>query len=140
MPITIGILLGLFSIQRHGTQKIGNLLFGPLMVLWFVCLGVLGIVNIVEHPSIIKALNPYYALHFALTQPKLAFALLSAVFLALTGGEALFADMGHFGGKAVRMAWFAVVWPGLILNYLGQGALVLNHPDAIRNPFFFGDT
>lgn len=136
MPITIGILLGLFSIQRHGTQKIGNLLFGPLMVLWFVCLGVLGIVNIVEHPSIIKALNPYYALHFALTQPKLAFALLSAVFLALTGGEALFADMGHFGGKAVRMAWFAVVWPGLILNYLGQGALVLNHPDAIRNPFF----
>ena len=136
IPITIGIILALFSIQRHGTQKLGNVLFGPMMVLWFSCLGLLGIMNIVHNLSIIKALNPYYAIHFAITEPKMAFALLSAVFLALTGGEALFADMGHFGGKAVRVAWFCVVWPGLILNYLGQGALVLNDPSAIKNPFY----
>ena len=136
IPITLAIIIALFSIQRHGTQKLGNLLFGPMMVVWFSCLGLLGLVNIVHNPSIIKALNPYYAIHFAIAEPKMAFALLSAVFLALTGGEALFADMGHFGGKAVRMAWFCVVWPGLILNYLGQGALVLNDPSAIKNPFY----
>ena len=136
VPITLIIIVALFSIQRHGTQKIGNLFFGPLMIVWFACLGVLGIVNIVQNPMILKALSPYYAIHFALTEPKMAFVLMSAVFLALTGGEALFADMGHFGGKAVRMAWFGVVWPGLILNYLGQGALVLNDPSAIKNPFY----
>ena len=136
VPITIGIIIALFSIQRHGTQKLGNLLFGPMMVIWFGCLGLLGLLNLLQNPSILKALNPYYAIHFAITEPKMATTLLSAVFLALTGGEALFADMGHFGSKAVRIAWFGVVWPGLILNYLGQGALVLNDPSAIKNPFY----
>lgn len=136
IPLTIVVIIGLFAIQRYGTQRIGGIVFGPVMVVWFGCLGVLGVVSIVKTPEILLSINPMYALNFAVHEPKLAFILLSAVFLALTGGEALFADMGHFGAKAVRMAWFAVVWPGLILNYLGQGALVLREPSAAENPFY----
>ena len=136
VPMTIIIIIGLFAIQRHGTQRIGGLLFGPVMIVWFATLGGLGLVSILKYPKILLALNPYYALDFVITQPSLAFILLSAVFLALTGGEALFADMGHFGAKPVRMAWYGVVWPGLILNYFGQGALVLRHPEAVESPFY----
>ena len=136
VPMTIIIIVGLFAIQRHGTQRIGGLLFGPIMIIWFATLGGLGLVSILKYPKILLALNPYYALDFVITQPNLAFILLSAVFLALTGGEALFADMGHFGAKPVRMAWYGVVWPGLILNYFGQGALVLRDPQAVENPFY----
>lgn len=136
VPMTIIIIVGLFAIQRHGTQRIGGLLFGPIMIVWFATLGGLGLVSILKYPKILLALNPYYALDFVITQPNLAFILLSAVFLALTGGEALFADMGHFGAKPVRMAWYGVVWPGLILNYFGQGALVLRDPQAVENPFY----
>ena len=136
VPMTIIIIVGLFAIQRHGTQRIGGLLFGPIMIVWFATLGGLGLVSILKYPKILLALNPYYALDFVITQPSLAFILLSAVFLALTGGEALFADMGHFGAKPVRMAWYGVVWPGLVLNYFGQGALVLRDPQAVENPFY----
>lgn len=136
VPMTIIIIVGLFAIQRHGTQRIGGLLFGPIMIIWFATLGGLGLVSILKYPKILLALNPYYALDFVITQPNLAFILLSAVFLALTGGEALFADMGHFGAKPVRMAWYGVVWPGLVLNYFGQGALVLRDPQAVENPFY----
>ncbi|MCE1177311.1 MAG: potassium transporter Kup [Burkholderiales bacterium] len=136
VPMTIIIIVGLFAIQRHGTQRIGGLLFGPIMIVWFATLGGLGLVSILKYPKILLALNPYYALDFVITQPNLAFILLSAVFLALTGGEALFADMGHFGAKPVRMAWYGVVWPGLVLNYFGQGALVLRDPQAVENPFY----
>jgi len=137
VPITVAIIIGLFAIQRYGTQKIGGLLFGPVMIVWFATLGGLGIMSIAQNPEILQAINPYYAVHFAITHPGLAFILLSAVFLALTGGEALFADMGHFGAKPIRMAWYGVVWPGLVLNYFGQGALVLRHPAAVENPFYF---
>lgn len=136
VPMTIIIIVGLFAIQRHGTQRIGGLLFGPIMIVWFATLGGLGLASILKYPKILLALNPYYALDFVITQPSLAFILLSAVFLALTGGEALFADMGHFGAKPVRMAWYGVVWPGLVLNYFGQGALVLRDPQAVENPFY----
>ena len=136
VPMTIIIIVGLFAIQRHGTQRIGGLLFGPIMIIWFATLGGLGLVSILKYPKILLALNPYYALDFVITQPNLAFILLTAVFLALTGGEALFADMGHFGAKPVRMAWYGVVWPGLVLNYFGQGALVLRDPQAVENPFY----
>lgn len=136
VPMTIVIIIALFSIQRYGTQRIGGLLFGPIMIVWFATLGGLGLISILKYPRVLLALNPYYALNFALTQPSMAFILLSAVFLALTGGEALFADMGHFGLKPVRMAWYGVVWPGLVLNYFGQGSLVLRHPAAVENPFY----
>ncbi len=136
VPITIVIIIGLFAIQRYGTQRIGGLLFGPIMIVWFACLGGLGLLSILKYPKVLLALNPYYALDFVVTQPSLAFVLLSAVFLALTGGEALFADMGHFGAKPVRMAWYGVVWPGLVLNYFGQGSLVLRNPAAVENPFY----
>ncbi|HEX5371653.1 MAG TPA: potassium transporter Kup [Aquabacterium sp.] len=135
IPITLGILVALFLIQRHGTGHVGKL-FGPVTVIWFVCLGALGIHSIAQTPSVLAALNPWHAISFALHEPGKAFLLMSAVFLALTGGEALYADMGHFGAKAVRLAWYGLVWPCLLLNYFGQGALVLRSPDSISNPFF----
>ncbi len=134
-PITIGILIGLFLIQKHGTGSVGRL-FGPVTVVWFACLGALGLWSIVQHPQVLAALNPLLAWQFTVDHPSKAFVLLSAVFLALTGGEALYADMGHFGSKAVRLGWFALVFPCLMLNYYGQGALVLMHPEAAENPFF----
>ncbi len=135
IPITLGILISLFLIQRYGTAKVGKL-FGPITLVWFVTLAALGIVSILQNPEILKALNPLYALQFTLDYPLAAFALLYAVFLALTGGEALYADMGHFGAKPIRIAWYGLVCPSLVLNYFGQGALILREPSTVANPFY----
>ena len=135
VPGTLAILVVLFAMQRRGTERIGRL-FGPIMVIWFVTIGLLGLREIVATPEILMALNPVYALGVLLGHPGLALVILGAVFLVLTGGEALYIDMGHFGRKPVRIAWFLVVWPGLLLNYFGQGALLLKAPSATVNPFF----
>jgi KUP system potassium uptake protein len=135
MPISIGILVGLFAIQRHGTATIGKF-FGPTMVLWFIVLAMLGIAQIVQHPGIIKAINPWYSWQFFIEHKTAAWLTLGAVVLCVTGGEALYADMGHFGKRPIRFGWFALVWPALFINYLGQGALVLADPAAIKNPFY----
>ncbi len=135
IPITLGILISLFLIQFFGTTRVGKL-FGPVTLLWFVALAALGIVSILQTPSVLQALNPWYALKFTLHHPAAAFILLSAVFLAMTGGEALYADMGHFGAKPIRVAWYGLVFPALILNYFGQGALVIREPATAINPFY----
>ena len=135
IPITIGVLVGLFLIQKQGTGRVGKL-FGPITMVWFVTLAVMGGLSIAQTPVVLKALNPMYAVLFAVEHPGSMFVLLSAVFLALTGGEALYADMGHFGAKAVRIAWYGLVCPSLVLNYFGQGALVLRDAAAAKNPFF----
>jgi KUP system potassium uptake protein len=135
LPATIVILVGLFVIQRHGTHSIGKL-FGPVMVVWFVVLGGLGLANILSAPAILRAVNPAEAAHFLAADPKIAFVVIGAVFLALTGGEALYADMGHVGATAIRRAWFGLVLPALLLNYFGQGALILSQPAAADNPFY----
>ena len=135
IPITIGVLIGLFLIQKQGTGRVGKL-FGPITMLWFLTLAIMGGLSIAQTPVVLKALNPMYALLFAVEHPGGMFILLSAVFLALTGGEALYADMGHFGAKAVRIAWYGLVCPSLVLNYFGQGALVLRDAAAAKNPFF----
>lgn len=134
-PITIGILIGLFLIQKQGTGSVGKW-FGPITVIWFAALGALGVHSIAQTPMVLQAINPMHALQFTLDHPGAAFLLLSAVFLAMTGGEALYADMGHFGAKAVRLGWYGLVFPCLILNYFGQGALVLRDASAATNPFF----
>ncbi|MBI5890136.1 MAG: potassium transporter Kup [Nitrosomonadales bacterium] len=135
IPVTVGVLVGLFFIQRHGTGSMGKL-FGPVTLLWFAALAVLGLVSIAQTPSVLFALNPMHAVRFALEHPAAMFLLLSAVFLALTGGEALYADMGHFGARPVRLAWYGLVCPALLINYFGQGALVLRSAEAIQNPFY----
>jgi len=135
VPVTLVILVALFALQRRGTERIGRL-FGPIMVVWFVSIGLLGLRAIIHTPEILTALNPAYATKVLLGHPGLAMTILGAVFLVLTGGEALYIDMGHFGRKPVRIAWFLVVWPGLLLNYFGQGALLLTAPSATINPFF----
>jgi KUP system potassium uptake protein len=135
IPITVGVLTGLFFIQRRGTGSMGKL-FGPVTLVWFAALGALGVVSISETPSVLLAFNPMYAINFAIEHPAGMFLLLSAVFLALTGGEALYADMGHFGAKPIRLAWYGLVCPALIINYFGQGALVLRSAEAIQNPFY----
>lgn len=135
IPITLAVLFGLFAIQRHGTASVGRL-FGPVIVLWFATLGGLGLVQIFQHPEVLAAINPAYALDFVLANKMAAFIALGAVVLTVTGGEALYADMGHFGRKPIRLAWFYVVLPGLFLNYCGQGALLLHDPGAVENPFF----
>jgi len=135
LPIAIAVLIGLFLMQKYGTSRIGKL-FGPIMVLWFSCLGILGLINIANSPQVLAALNPIYALRYFITDPVLGFFSLGASVLALTGAEALYADMGHFGRKPVQMAWFGLVLPGLVLNYYGQGSLLLSHPEAIANPFY----
>ena len=135
VPATMAILIGLFVIQRRGTESIGRL-FGPVMVIWFVVIGLLGATNIWTAPAIIKAINPAAAVGFLAANPVIAFAVIGAVFLALTGGEALYADMGHVGHAAIRRAWFGLVLPALILNYFGQGALILADPTAADNPFY----
>jgi len=135
VPATMAILIGLFVIQRRGTESIGRL-FGPVMVIWFVVIGLLGATNIWTAPAIIKAINPAAAVGFLAANPVIAFAAIGAVFLALTGGEALYADMGHVGHAAIRRAWFGLVLPALILNYFGQGALILADPTAADNPFY----
>ncbi|BBE51655.1 Low affinity potassium transport system protein kup [Ferriphaselus amnicola] len=135
LPITVGVLIGLFLIQKQGTGKIGGL-FGLVTLAWFITLGVLGVMSIAQNPVVLKALSPLYAIDFAVHHTGVTFLLLSAVFLALTGGEALYADMGHFGAKAVRVAWYTLVFPCLIINYFGQGALVLRDASAVQNPFY----
>ncbi len=134
-PVTMAILVGLFLIQRNGTEGIGRL-FGPVMVLWFLVIGALGVANIWHEPIIIGAVNPLAAVHFLFADPIISFAVIGAVFLTLTGGEALYADMGHVGPQAIRRTWFGLVLPALLLNYFGQGALILAHPEAADSPFY----
>jgi KUP system potassium uptake protein len=135
VPITVAVLVALYAVQSKGTGGIGKW-FGPIVLVWFTALAAMGVVNILENPAILAALNPLHAFRFLLENGWLAFVALGAIVLAVTGAEALYADMGHFGKRAVRLAWFAVVFPGLLLNYLGQGALLLAHPEAVSNPFF----
>ncbi len=135
VPGSIAILTILFVVQKHGTGAMGRA-FGPIMVVWFVTLATLGLLSVLKTPQILQALNPYYAVQFFTNNGWAGFATLSSVFLAITGGEALYADMGHFGRTPIRNAWFTVALPALILNYLGQGALLLREPDAISNPFY----
>ena len=135
LPLTSVILVALFWVQRRGTASVG-LVFGPIMLLWFSVLGVLGLRHIFTAPEILRALNPWYGLQFLLTGHHHGFGVLGAVFLSVTGGEALYADLGHFGRAPIRLAWSYVVWPALVLNYFGQGALLLRHPEAAENPFF----
>jgi len=135
VPITITILVGLFAIQARGTSALGKL-FGPIMVLWFLALATLGAISIAQTPTVLAALDPRHALAFAKHSPGLTFLVLGAVFLALTGAEALYADMGHFGAKPIRLAWFGLVFPALMINYFGQGALALRDPTAMKNPFY----
>jgi KUP system potassium uptake protein len=135
VPLSVVVLVGLFLIQKHGTARIG-ILFGPVMVLWFMVLGALGIYGILQRPEVLQALNPAWAVQFFVVHPGIGVAILGAVVLALTGAEALYADMGHFGRKPIARAWFILVLPGLVLNYFGQGALILGNPEAVRNPFY----
>ena len=135
VPISLAVLAGLFMVQRRGTGDIGRF-FGPVMVLWFLCIGLLGLLHVVKNPAVLWALLPSHGLAFLLHHPTLAFITLGAVFLCLTGAEALYADMGHFGKHPIRLAWFGLVMPALVLNYFGQGALVLANPAAVASPFF----
>lgn len=135
VPISIIVLTLLFAIQKHGTSMVGKL-FAPIMLIWFLLLAVLGARSIFANPEVLQALNPYWAVHFFLEYKTVSFVALGAVVLSITGVEALYADMGHFGKLPIRLAWFSVVLPSLVLNYFGQGALLLKHPEAIKNPFF----
>lgn len=135
VPMATGILVALFLIQKHGTGVVG-LVFGPVCLLWFASLAIAGMWNIARSPAILQALNPAHAMRFVTAHGIASFLVLGSVLLAITGAEALYADMGHFGKRAVRMAWFGVVAPALVLNYFGQGALLLGNPAAIENPFF----
>ena len=135
IPLTLFILFGLFFVQKNGTSGIGKF-FGPITVVWFAVIAALGVYHIVDHPEILWALSPHHALRFMFTEPEVTFLILGAVVLCVTGGEALYADMGHFGKKPIRLAWFAVVMPCLVLNYFGQGALLLADPEAVKNPFY----
>lgn len=135
VPLTLVILAALFSLQRFGTARVGAV-FGPVMLIWFTTLAALGIYGISHNPGVVIALNPWYALTFLLTESQAALLVLGGVFLVVTGAEALYADLGHFGRGPIRQAWFVLVLPALVLNYLGQGALVLAEPTAIENPFY----
>jgi KUP system potassium uptake protein len=135
VPITLVIVVGLFAFQRSGTARVGAV-FGPVMVCWFLVLGGLGLAEIHEYPTILKSLNPWYGVLFFAAHPMVSFLALGTVVLAITGAEAVYADMGHFGRGPIRIAWYWIVFPGLVLNYLGQGALVLAHPETARNPFY----
>ncbi len=135
IPISLIVLIGLFMVQRHGTARVGAL-FGPVMMLWFATLGVLGVLSIVRYPEVLAAVNPWYAVAFFIDHGVGGMIVLGAVVLAVTGGEALYADMGHFGKRPIRLAWFGYVLPALVLNYFGQGALLLHDPEAAHNPFY----
>jgi len=135
VPAALGVLAVLFLMQRAGTAHMGRL-FGPVMVVWFVCIAVLGVAQIVRNPDVLYALNPRYAVMFFVAHGHAAWLALGAVVLAVTGGEALYADMGHFGRIPIRHAWLGFVMPALLLNYFGQGALVLADPAAVKNPFY----
>jgi KUP system potassium uptake protein len=135
IPITLGVLTGLFVIQRHGTGKVGTF-FGPVTVIWFLSIGAIGAAQLMKNPAVLAALQPAFAVDFMFAYPGLGFLVLGAVFLALTGGEALYADMGHFGKRPIRIAWLCLVFPALLLNYFGQAAFVLANPAGIKNPFY----
>jgi KUP system potassium uptake protein len=135
IPISAAVLTGLFFVQRRGTGVMG-LAFGPIMVTWFATLAVLGILSIAREPAVLKALSPLYAFHFILDTPHIAFLALGTVVLAVTGGEALYTDMGHFGRRPIRLTWFGLVMPALLLNYFGQGALLIHEAQAADNPFY----
>ncbi len=135
VPITVVILLGLFSIQRKGTAQVG-VVFGPVILMWFLVLAILGLVNIFRQPGVIAAVNPMYAIRFFIENGISGYLVLGAVFLVATGGEALYADLGHFGEKPIQIDWFTIVAPSLLLNYFGQGALLLSDPQAAHNPFY----
>jgi KUP system potassium uptake protein len=135
LPLTVAVLVALYSLQSKGTAGIGKF-FGPIVLVWFAVLATMGIINIVHYPAVLAAFNPWHAFNFMTHNGWFAFLALGAVVLALTGAEALYADMGHFGKKSVRLAWFSVVFPALALNYLGQGALLMSTPAAVSNPFF----
>lgn len=135
LPLTVGIIVAVFMVQKHGTAQVGRF-FGPVMTLWFIVLGLLGLGQIVQRPDILQAVLPHHAIRFMVENGWAAFATLGSVVLAVTGGEALYADMGHFGRRPIRLAWFGLVLPSLLLNYFGQGALVLAEPEAIVSPFY----
>ncbi len=135
VPLTLVILFALFLVQKRGTGGIGKF-FGPITLLWFIAIAALGVYHIIGHPEILGALSPHHAVRFIWTQPGVSFIILGAVVLCVTGGEALYADLGHFGKKPIRLAWFSIVMPCLTLNYFGQGALLLADPEAVKNPFF----
>ena len=135
IPITILILITLFFVQSRGTEKVANF-FGPIMIVWFVCLGIMGASHIGDAPRILLSFNPYYGIKFLFAHGFLGFVVMGSIFLAVTGAEALYADMGHFGRKPIQIAWIVFVLPALILNYLGQGALIINDRAALDNPFF----
>jgi KUP system potassium uptake protein len=136
VPLAAAVLVGLFIIQSHGSTRVGRF-FGPVMALWFILLAVLGLWNLLKYPQVLMALDPRYALaYLGHADAWIAFTVLGSVFLALTGGEALYADMGHFGRGAIRIDWFGFVMPALVLNYFGQGALIVANPEAAANPFF----
>nr|WP_295742128.1 potassium transporter Kup [uncultured Acidocella sp.] len=135
LPIAIAVIAGLFLVQRHGTAMVGRA-FGPVMVLWFLCLGLLGLFQLVQHPDVLVALNPWFGASFIIRHDKIAFLTLGAVVLAVTGAEALYADMSHFGRRPIRISWMFFVLPCLLLNYYGQGALVISHPNTADNPFY----
>ena len=134
-PLSIGIIAGLFLVQRHGTGIMGKF-FGPLTLLWFLSIGGFGLWSIIQTPTVLHMINPYWAYHFVVDQPYVAFLTMGAVILTMTGGEAIYADMGHFGRLPIRLAWFIIVLPCLLLNYAGQGALLLRSPEALANPFY----
>ena len=135
VPVTLAVLTLLFAAQRFGTAAVGRW-FGPITLVWFAVLAVLGVVHIVRHPGVLVALSPHHALGFMLAEPGVAFVALGAVVLCVTGAEALYADLGHFGKRPIRLAWFTVVMPALLLNYFGQGAMLLQHPENVANPFY----
>jgi len=135
IPLTIVILFGLFAVQKRGTAGIGKF-FGPITLVWFAAIAALGVYHIASHPEIMWAISPHFAVQFMVNEPAITFLILGAVVLCVTGGEALYADMGHFGKKPIRLAWFSVVMPSLTLNYFGQGALLLSDPTAVANPFY----
>ncbi len=135
IPLTLIVVIGLFAIQRKGTAKVGAL-FGPITVLWFGVLGALGILNLCEYPQVLKAMDPTYAMHFFINNKYLGFIALGAVVLAITGTEGIYTDMGHFGTKPIRIAWSCWVLPALLLNYFGQGALILSNHEAVYHPFY----
>ena len=135
IPLTLLVLIVLFAVQSHGTERVGNV-FGPIMVVWFLALGILGAVQIAQDPGVLAAIDPLYAVGFVVGHPGLSLTVMAAVFLAVTGGEALYADMGHFGRRPIQVAWLWLVMPCLLLNYFGQGSLVLANPEAVRNPFY----
>ncbi len=135
VPLTLVVLFALFAVQKRGTAGIGKF-FGPITLIWFIAIALLGVSHIVDHPEILWALSPHHALRFMWLNPGTTFIILGAVVLSVTGAEALYADLGHFGKRPIRLAWFAVAMPALTLNYFGQGALLLKNPEAVKNPFF----